>query len=184
MRSLEKRTGWRDQFARRVQLDLMQTKMAHEQVGRGNFKRIARGPVATVFYGITAILLTRRVGTSVGASIRENARRFQRAVLSRRQPSGQQQQTEEWEQTAHWRGRLAVFDLGSSKTSKRGGIGGYDSRRRASLHLWEGLACPPPIVTRLSRSCSFVASTLTADSEWRLFGQVRLWPFRGRLPGP
>jgi hypothetical protein len=41
-----------------------------------------------------------------------------------------------------------------------------------------GLACPPPMVTRLSRSCSFVASTLTAESEWRLFGQVERWPLR------
>ena len=43
---------------------------------------------------------------------------------------------------------------------------------------FQWVACPPPIVTRPSRSCSFVASTLTGDSEWRLFGQVERWLFR------
>ena len=42
------------------------------------------------------------------------------------------------------------------------------------------LPCPPPMVIRPSRSCACVASTLTGDSEWRLFGQVERWLLRAR----
>ncbi len=102
-RSLDERTGRKDPFAGRVQLDSKQTRMtpAHEQVGRGNLQDLAGRLVLTVFHQVAPVLFGARAGTAVGAGLGENARRFQGTMLGRRQPGGQQQQTEKWEKATH-----------------------------------------------------------------------------------